>query len=504
MTLTKNWLERFGWPVTLLTGHPLSIAHRGASAYAPENTLKSFQIAADLCAEMWELDLHLTADGVCVVSHDDDLFRVSGQKISISESSWSQISAVQLPEGQHVPRLEEIIALAQETGCGLYIEIKGQGAGLAALKVLRDAGFRFACLGSFVVEWIAELRALPCEYPLSVLVPVNVDPLDHLNGVSVDILHICWRDASANPAALLSDELMHRLKDYQIVLWDEDRVSIVADILDKPVMGICSNRPELLKPYKPDAESPIDIVCHRGANILAPENTLEAARICMDQYFQYIELDVRTTSDGALVVIHDADLDRTTDGNGLVIDQTLATLRSLDAGGWFREGTAGYKIPTLAEFLTLARNKSGIYVEIKHANTEDLLRIVTSADMLKNCFFWGADTSVLRELRKKSADIMLMAPRWMYSSVAEAVADYGAQIIEFDVEQDDLTEISQCAALGVRSMIYSRHSDWEVLEGYLKYKPDLINLDFPDRMKILVSYPLVREHFKAMLKADIL
>lgn len=501
MRLTKEWLERFGWPVTLLTGHPLAIAHRGASDYAPENTLKSFQIAADLCSEMWELDVHLSADGVCVVSHDDDLFRVSGQKVCISQSTWSQISAVQLPEGQHVPRLEEVIALAKETGCGLYIEIKGQGSGPVAWKLLQEANFRFACLGSFVVEWIAELREMSCEYPLSVLVPANVDPLAYLNGVSVDILHICWRKASARPDKLLTDDLFHNFKDTQIVLWDEDRISVLEGLWDKPVMGICSNRPELLKPYKPDADHPIDIVCHRGANKVAPENTLEAARICMDQRFQYVELDVRTTSDGALVVIHDPDVDRTTDGRGLVIDQTLAEVRALDAGGWFRDGTAGLQVPTLAEFLALARNKSGIYVEIKHADVEDLLATVASQDMLGDCFFWGADTSVLRELRNKSADITLMAPRWMYSSVAESVADYGAQIIEFDVEQDDLLEIFQCEALGVRSMIYSRYSNWDDLEGYLKYKPDLVNLDFPDRMKILISYPLVRQHFQAMLKA---
>jgi glycerophosphoryl diester phosphodiesterase len=501
LTLTKEWLERFGWPVTLLTGHPLSIAHRGASDYAPENTHKSFQIAADLCSEMWEIDVHLSADGVCVVSHDNDLFRVSGQKVCISQSSWSEISTVQLPEGQRVPRLEEVIVLAKTSGCGLYIEIKGQGAGLVAWKRLQEANFKFACLGSFVVEWIAELREMSCEYPLSVLVPANVDPLDYLNGVSVDILHICWRKASDHPDELLTDHLMQRLNDYQIVLWDEDRVSVLAGLWDKPVMGICSNRPELLKPYKPDADHPIDLVCHRGANNVAPENTLDAARICIEQRFQYIELDVRTTSDGALVVIHDADVNRTTDGNGLVIDQTFADIRVLDAGGWFRDGTAGLQVPTLSEFLALARNKSGIYVEIKHADVENLLAIIASQEMSENCFFWGADSSVLRELRDKSADITLMAPRWIYSSVAEAVADYGAQIIEFDVEQDDLSEISQCEALGVRSMIYSRHSDWSELEGYLKYKPDLINLDYPDRMKILISYPLVHQHFQAMSKA---
>ena len=70
------------------------------------------------------------------------------------------------------------------------------------------------------------------------------------------------------------------------------------------------------------------------------------------------------------------------------------------------------------------------------------------------------------------------------------------------MERDDLSEIAQCAALGVQAMIYSVRSNWDDLEGYLKYKPDMINLDFPDRVKILISYPLVRQHFQAMLRVN--
>ena len=116
MSLDKTWLSRFSWPQTLETGHSLAIAHRGASDHAPENTLKAFQIAADLHAEMWELDVRLSVDGVCVVAHDDNLARMAGQELRVSEASWYDISALQLPEGQQVPRLEEVIELAVQTG----------------------------------------------------------------------------------------------------------------------------------------------------------------------------------------------------------------------------------------------------------------------------------------------------------------------------------------------------------------------------------------------------
>ncbi len=503
MTLTKDWLKKFDWPETLLTGHPLAIAHRGASDYAPENTLKAFRIAADLCAEMWELDLRLSADGVCVVSHDDDLSRISGRELLISKSSWAEISAVQLAEGQRILRFEDVIALAENSGCGLYVDIKSEGAGRAAWRVLQKANFRFAVLGSFVVDWISDLRDMGCEYPLAVLIPANSDPLEYINGVSVDVIHICWRGALARPDQLLTDQLFTNLQGYQIVLWDEDRVSVLAGIWDKPVMGICSNRPEMLKPYKRDTVNPVDIVCHRGANILAPENTLGAAKICLDQGFQFIEIDVRSTSDGALAVIHDANLKRTTNGHGSVADHTLAQIQALDAGGWFRDGTVGYAVPSLDQVFDLAKGRAGIYVEIKQAQAEAVLKVAQAKNILDNCFFWSSDIKLLHWLRDQSPEIMLMAPRWKFSSVAQAIDAYGAQIVEFDVEKDDLSEINQCQALGVRSMIFSTRSGWDELSSYLQYKPDMVNLDYPDRFKILTSYPNVRRHFVAMGNARI-
>ena len=499
MTLTREWLERFGWPATLLTGHPLAVAHRGASDHAPENTLKAFRVAADLCSEMWELDVRLSADGVCVVVHDDNLTRVARRGLRVSEASWDEISELRLPEGQRIPRLEQVIELAKETGCGLYIEIKSDGAGPVAWELLKKAGFQFACLASFNVGWVRELHQLGCEYPLGVLVPAGMEPFTYLDGAEVDIVHLCWRDASDAPHELLTSELMQRFQDsgHQIVIWDEDRREVVDALLQRPVMGICSNRPELLKPYRPDPAHPVDIVCHRGANALAPENTLEAARICADQRFQYVELDVRTTTDGELVVIHDADVKRTSDGSGLVIDMTLEQIKSLDAGGWFREGSAGYRVPTLRQMLDLVRGSAGLYIEVKDADPVKLLDVVRKADMLGQCFFWGYDIGKMRQIRELAPEAVLMATRWMYTSVREAVAAYDAQIVEFDAEKDDLAEMSECGSLGVRSMLFSKQHQWDDLETCLSFRPDLANLDRPDRYKILTSYPRVRQHFQA-------
>ena len=104
---------------------------------------------------------------------------------------------------------------------------------------------------------------------------------------------------------------------------------------------------------------------HRGASGYAPENTLEAFRLAMEMGADGFELDVHMSKDGALVVIHDESVDRTTDGTGLVRDLTLAQLKALDASCGM-EAYKGAKIPTLDEVFDLIRDTRHIVnVEVK-------------------------------------------------------------------------------------------------------------------------------------------
>ena len=108
--------------------------------------------------------------------------------------------------------------------------------------------------------------------------------------------------------------------------------------------------------------------------------------------------------------------------------------------------------------------------------------------MQDRVFLWGADIDALEWLRAQSENLKLMAPVWLYGSVEEAHAHYRAQIIEFDVTRDRLDGIVTCHAMGLKAMIYSQTHDWDELASYLKYRPDLVNLDRPDRFKLLADY----------------
>jgi len=109
------------------------------------------------------------------------------------------------------------------------------------------------------------------------------------------------------------------------------------------------------------------VISHRGANRLAPENTLPAFRKALEFGVDGFENDVHLTADGHLVVCHDDTVDRTSSGSGLICEKTLDELRALDFGGWFSPDFAGEKIPTLEEFFALCGPLKVINVEIKHA-----------------------------------------------------------------------------------------------------------------------------------------
>jgi glycerophosphoryl diester phosphodiesterase len=108
------------------------------------------------------------------------------------------------------------------------------------------------------------------------------------------------------------------------------------------------------------------VIGHRGAAAHAPENTLAGLRRAKALGCDWVEFDVRLTGDGAPVLCHDASLDRTTSGSGLVSATSLAAIRECDAGGWFDPSFAGERVPSLHEALVLAAELGlGANVELK-------------------------------------------------------------------------------------------------------------------------------------------
>ena len=107
------------------------------------------------------------------------------------------------------------------------------------------------------------------------------------------------------------------------------------------------------------------IVAHRGASSERPECTLAAIRRAIEVGATAVEIDVRTSKDGVLFLLHDTTLDRTTDGEGNAAGMTIAELKQLDAGSWFDPDYKNERIPTLREALTACRRKIAPLLDLK-------------------------------------------------------------------------------------------------------------------------------------------
>jgi glycerophosphoryl diester phosphodiesterase len=134
----------------------------------------------------------------------------------------------------------------------------------------------------------------------------------------------------------------------------------------------------------PGAQSRKAAVAHRGASAYAPEHTLAAYRLALEQGADFVEQDLAVTRDGVLICLHDASLERTTDVEAVFPDRsveytlegrtrrvwlandfTIAEIKRLDAGGWFDAKFRGERVPTFDEAVALVKGRAGLYPELK-------------------------------------------------------------------------------------------------------------------------------------------
>ena len=163
------------------------------------------------------------------------------------------------------------------------------------------------------------------------------------------------------------------------------------------------------------ADDPI-LVAHRGLLRHAPENTLPAFATCLELGIGF-ELDIRTTKDGQLVVIHDDSLARTTDSpNRSVRELTLSEMKILDAGRWFHPSFAGVRVPTLEEAFALIkernRGRTIIALNVKDltlTGEERLVKLVEKYGLLDESFAFDQSAECSQRLKKLNPKLRIGA-----------------------------------------------------------------------------------------------
>lgn len=256
-------------------------------------------------------------------------------------------------------------------------------------------------------------------------------------------------------------------------------------------MGYTAQKPfEKIVPYW-EGRFPTRVIAHRGFSGEFPENTRIAFQKAIEVGSDMIELDIRFSKDGRLVVMHDATLERTTNGEGKVADYTLKELKELDAGSKFSPRFAGEKVPTLQEILELAKDRVPVNIEMKNQDPgrlpiEELaaraLGEVKKAGMERQVIFSSFYPSALERIRELDPRLwvaFLYHRHW--NSISEASAGRSFSVLNLRSQFLTKSKIAKIREAGIRINVYTVNAEDE-LEQFVRWGVDGIITNHPDKL----------------------
>src|SRR5580704_12585539 len=158
----------------------------------------------------------------------------------------------------------------------------------------------------------------------------------------------------------------------------------------------------------PKSTHPFIVVAHRGNHTRAPENTMSAFEHAIKAGVDYIEIDLRTTFDSQLIIMHDASVDRMTNGKGFVKDMTLETIRKLKVKDKMHPEWGEFDIPLFKEVLALCRGRMNIYLDFKNASPATAFKEIMEYGMGKNVVVYINEEKQYYDWRKTAPGMPLM------------------------------------------------------------------------------------------------
>jgi glycerophosphoryl diester phosphodiesterase len=225
----------------------------------------------------------------------------------------------------------------------------------------------------------------------------------------------------------------------------------------------------------------IEVVVHRGANALAPENTTASAYAALSFGAKWIEVDVRPSKDGVLFNLHDETLDRTTNGHGKLVDMLSTDVSRLDAGGWFGPEFVGLHVPTIAEMLDSLQGKAQVFFDVKRGTPiPTLVSLVHEKGFAENSFFWFADEQMLREFIRLAPEmkVKVNAPNVDRLKYWQTVCS--PSYVEIAPEKITKKFRRYCHRHRIRVMAACQEDDTSQFLLVIKKKADMVNLDRPE------------------------
>ena len=157
--------------------------------------------------------------------------------------------------------------------------------------------------------------------------------------------------------------------------------------------------------HLPESKHRLVVIAHRGNHVNVPENTLASYKAAIKAGADYVEVDLRTTKDGHLVVLHDSKVDRTTNGQGKISDMTLAEVKKLQV---FNQNWKTHRIPEFREVLQICKGKINIYLDFKEADVAQTWKQIEAAGMEHQVVVYLNKKEQYAEWKKIGPDVPLM------------------------------------------------------------------------------------------------
>ncbi len=236
------------------------------------------------------------------------------------------------------------------------------------------------------------------------------------------------------------------------------------------------------------------MIGHRGARFEAPENTVPGFRYALGLGLQAMEFDIRMTSDGQLVIIHDATVDRTTNGTGEVSSFTLAEIQALDARSTFDDWPEPCRVPTFAGVLDVIGHLPELLVEIKGDTDERLDQIVPKAVAEIESRGIASQVTITSFNAHALEVAQRIAPHirrgfigdWNTLAFLETATRLGCAQIDANHVNADRAIVAKAKSLRMRVVGWPTNSE-EALESVLTLDPDLFCTDAPALLAGLVA-----------------
>ncbi len=240
------------------------------------------------------------------------------------------------------------------------------------------------------------------------------------------------------------------------------------------------------------------LVCgHRGARTLAPENTMAGFALAAEKGAGIIELDVQLTRDGAMAIIHDHTVDRTTNGTGRVADFSWDELQALDAGVRFGDAFKGQRVPSLGDVLEWAHGRAYLAIEVKDPApvSPDVLRRIATvirdagmADQVTMHHIPHPDISIVHDIDPAIQVLCdwVVTVRDPRETIQKTVAMSGSGVI-WDIKDATVDNVAEAHAAGLAIYAYDCSPTVEAVQAARACGVDILEADDVEAMATAVG-----------------